>query len=879
VRRPFARLVALGVAVVLAVSLLPGTALAAGPDHLILTSSTGTTTAAGVPVTFTAAEYTSSDVLVGPVAAANLTYSLVPGLSGNCVVNVCTFSKAGTATVLASMISAPAVVGSIVMNVTVGAMHGFIFTLSAANPTVVPTVVPPFTPTWMETVGVADTLTVCAVDVLGNTLTTYVGTVSFTSSDTLAALPASYTFKLADAGCVKIPVTFGTTENQWLKVNDVTTPLGPPTALWGEAFFDVFLPNSYRFAPLDAPVRLLDTRYNNGLNGAFTANTPRAFLIANRGGVPWCATAVTGNITVTDATAGWAVFLGPTSQAAPTSSTVNFTKGQTVANNVTVQLSPTGYLWATYISTAGNTADLVFDATGYYGCEGDNYFYPAYAPVRVLDTRVNTGGIARLTAGSPVHFTVTGVPDDATAVTGNLTVANATAAWAVYLGPTSQQAPSSSTVNFTAGQTVANGVTVKLGHLNGDAVLYATYISYAGNTTDLVFDVTGYYSDHPQSSWRDNSLLHDGLVYVPMAPTRILDTRNGNGGLGTIPANLPQPFQVTSRNWIPDEAMAVTGNVTVTDSTSGYAIFVGPTPIATPTPTSNINFVAGQILANGMTVAIHPRDPRPAGEKGMLNATYESSMPGATTNLVFDVTGYFIPFRYAHPGLSTTQNPKAGAIGTVLNDTAILSGANFPTGTVTFNLYGPFSLATTTPDCTGTPIYTSPLAGETVSGDSATTTTGWTTVAAGNYFWQATYSGDANNYSKTSTCGELVAIAAAIPTLTTTQVPLTAPAGTTIYDTVTLANAYHPTGMITIGLYSDSSCATQVSGALWSEPSPTYWTGTSTGATAVTTPGWPTTSMPAAPTTYYWGASYSGDWNNYPILMVCGEPVVLTPGP
>src|ERR1035437_6265121 len=99
VRRPFARLAAIGVAAALVVALLPGVALAAGPAPLTLTPAGGPPAAAGVPVTFTAARYTSSDVLVGSVAPANLTYLVVPGLSGNCVVNVCTFTKAGAATV------------------------------------------------------------------------------------------------------------------------------------------------------------------------------------------------------------------------------------------------------------------------------------------------------------------------------------------------------------------------------------------------------------------------------------------------------------------------------------------------------------------------------------------------------------------------------------------------------------------------------------------------------------------------------------------------------------------------------------------------------------------------------------------------------------
>ena len=53
---------------------------------------------------------------------------------------------------------------------------------------------------------------------------------------------------------------------------------------------------------------------------------------AGRGGVPAGATGVTGNLTVTGSSAGWAVYLGPAPVASPTSSTINFTKGQVLAN-------------------------------------------------------------------------------------------------------------------------------------------------------------------------------------------------------------------------------------------------------------------------------------------------------------------------------------------------------------------------------------------------------------------------------------------------------------------------------------------------------------------------------------------------------------------
>ena len=78
--------------------------------------------------------------------------------------------------------------------------------------------------------------------------------------------------------------------------------------------------------------------------------------------------------------------------------------------------------------------------------------------------------------------------------------------------------------------------------------------------------------------------------------------------------------------------MAVTGNLTVTAQSAAGYVFLGPTPIASPT-SSTLNFPSGDTRANGVTVALGPT--------GSLSATY-GAPPGATTHLVFDVTGYFV---------------------------------------------------------------------------------------------------------------------------------------------------------------------------------------------------------------------------------------------
>ncbi len=114
------------------------------------------------------------------------------------------------------------------------------------------------------------------------------------------------------------------------------------------------------------PTRLLDTRASNGLSGKFTAGTPRSFAVTGRYLIPASATAVTGNLTVTGSSSGYAVFLGPNPTNTPTTSTINFSAGLTIANGVTVALRGDGSLSATYLSTPTQTTSLVFDVTGYF---------------------------------------------------------------------------------------------------------------------------------------------------------------------------------------------------------------------------------------------------------------------------------------------------------------------------------------------------------------------------------------------------------------------------------------------------------------------------------------------------------------------------------
>jgi hypothetical protein len=293
-----------------------------------------------------------------------------------------------------------------------------------------------------------------------------------------------------------------------VKGNSLTVALGPGGTLSAtymsspgsttDLVFDVtgyFLADTTgaTFHPM-SPARVLDTRSGNGLSGRLLAGTPATFQVAGRGGVPSNATAVTGNVTVVNETNGWAIYLGPDSNANPTTSTINFSTGQVTGNGLTVALAAGGSLSATFISSAGNTTDLVLDITGYFTPDATGAKYFPIAPARMLDSRAGNGWASKLPAGAPVTFQVagrSGVPLNATAVTGNITVVNETGGWAAFLGPDPTSSPTTSTINFNTGDVKGNGLTVAL-HA-GTGALSATYISNGGNTTDLVFDVTGYF--------------------------------------------------------------------------------------------------------------------------------------------------------------------------------------------------------------------------------------------------------------------------------------------------------------------------------------------------------------------------------------------------
>jgi len=346
--------------------------------------------------------------------------------------------------------------------------------------------------------------------------------------------------------------------------------------------------------------------------------------------------------------------------------------------------------WSTYVDQLGRTTGTT---------------YVPIVPVRILDSRFGTGlsGLSgKFVASVARTFSVAGlgsIPAAAVAVTGNVTVTRQNAAGYVAVTPTAQANPPSSTLNFPLTGDRANNVTVPL---SSAGTLSMTFKAGAGRTTDLVFDVTGYFL--PDDS---------AATYHPVTPTRLLDSRFGTGQPGGTPAKflagVPQTFTVGGGLTIPVAATAITGNVTVTRQTKAGYLAITPDPTASP-PASTLNFPLADDRANGFTA--------PLNTSHQLSIVYITAT-GAKTDVVLDVTGYYLAdltglhFYPLNPGRIMDTRPgvaNSGLTGpfgsSVPRDLATVGHWAIPTGaqaltgnlTVTGQTSSGYATITPTPD-------------------------------------------------------------------------------------------------------------------------------------------------------------------------------------
>ncbi|MFJ3926100.1 hypothetical protein [Streptomyces sp. NPDC090022] len=310
-----------------------------------------------------------------------------------------------------------------------------------------------------------------------------------------------------------------------------------------------------------APTRLLDTRDGTGAASA-AAVAPFGTVrvkVGGNSGIPAGVSAVALNLTVTNTASGGHITAYPSGEERPTTSNVNFVAGQTVPNMSIVPVGEDGYV--ELYNRSGGQADLIADVTGYFTSTAASG-YTSLDPVRIVDSREGQGTPAKRQINGQESFGVqitgkAGVPAGGVkAVALNVTVTDPKSAGHLTVYPGGQQAPITSNLNFTAGLTVANSVIVPVGP---DGKINVRNGAWAA--TDVIVDVVGYYSTDSKAA------------YLPVAPTRLLDTREL--GVGQMPGReiLPLPLSFDEPS-----IKAYALNATVTDTRGSGHLTVFPDP-------------------------------------------------------------------------------------------------------------------------------------------------------------------------------------------------------------------------------------------------------------------------------------------------------------
>ena len=386
-------------------------------------------------------------------------------------------------------------------------------------------------------------------------------------------------------------------------------------------------PGSSYFVPV-SPERFCDTREGYGYKNV-GGNTIRVGIGGVRS-VPSNAVAVVLTLTGVNLSGGNWLSAYPAGTTWPgTSSSNSESYRQAVANLVTVKLGVGGAIDVRSLAPSY----VIVDVSGYYVRAGGPVAsgrLETVEPFRIVDTR-NTG---KPGARRTVPVNVAGlVPADAVAVVANVTAVETDAGGFVTAYPFGQKLPVASNLNYGPREVRAGAVMVKLGSASGKL----GFNLYTMARAHLVVDISGYITG-PSSGSSANGL------FVPIAPRRLLDTRNRGRRVwpgGTATFGLPAEFSRRAR--------AVAMNLTVTSS-------IGPgyfTPYAAQTPRRVVS--ALNVVRSGQTIANHVFTK--------VSAAGVACFSQGGAHIIADVTGWYTgsPDR-ATVGPAIDPSPPGGPI-------------------------------------------------------------------------------------------------------------------------------------------------------------------------------------------------------------------------
>lgn len=344
----------------------------------------------------------------------------------------------------------------------------------------------------------------------------------------------------------------------------VTATLGWASPAGGPATLPTPAAAPSEFVPLTS-TRVLDTR------SAAPVEAEQHVVVDVSGAVPAGTAAVAVYVAATEPAGPGYLTAYPCDRQRPTASSVNHGPWATRGAVTIVPVVDGAFCLFTKAR-----AHLLADVQGAFVPTGTQpealRLHPLDTPQRLLDTR----------PAGPAETSVVSVPDGAEGAALNLTAVAHGAPGYLTAYPCDAERPLAAAVNFGAVDTVAAAAYVP-------AADDGTICVYAKSGADVIVDLTATLAP---------AATPGGLTFVPVSPTRTLDTRVGTGGWAPVHG----PTQTVDAAVAPAGARAVSGTLTLAAPiAAGYlrAWGCGPQPT-----TSNVNAPAGATLANHVTTAV-----------------------------------------------------------------------------------------------------------------------------------------------------------------------------------------------------------------------------------------------------------------------------------
>lgn len=370
------------------------------------------------------------------------------------------------------------------------------------------------------------------------------------------------------------------------------------------------------FVPV-APSRILDARPGSARPGAgrtIGAGHTLVVQVAGLDGVPRVdACAAVLNVTDTGSTAAGYLTLYATGTARPVVSNLNFRPGEVTSNLATTSIGDSGRI--SVFNSAGAT-NVAIELEGYDTCAAGDGAAGRYDPVVPVMVLGSAHGAVRLgpdrSRAARVTGPGTGVPRSAEAVVLDLTASDHTTRSWLTVSNLGTPGSDAADLEVTPGATTSNLVTAAVGP--GGIV----EIHNAAGSAEVTAAIDGYYTGVRGGA---------GLLYVPITPRRIVDTRSGRDGI-PIAARHSETFEL-SPAVLPSAADALAGNITTITGTGQCAVQAAPAAIAAP----KLNCRAHQASASFLLAAM----------KGRSGLALSNESRHGELEVIVDLFGYFVP--------------------------------------------------------------------------------------------------------------------------------------------------------------------------------------------------------------------------------------------